>query len=200
MAQICNGSQRVYYSFSNLSNHNELEHRSSSSSSSVSFRSKLRGSSTCWGLRHFQQLGNYSAIMATTPLRVSASVATAEKPSTAPEIVLQPIKEISGTVKLPGSKSLSNRVLLLAALSEGRTIVDNLLSSDDIHYMLGALKTLGLHVEHNSELNQAIVEGCGGQFPAGIESKNVELFLGNAGTAMRPLTAAVTVAGGNSRL
>ncbi|XP_027157677.1 3-phosphoshikimate 1-carboxyvinyltransferase 2 [Coffea eugenioides] len=134
-----------------------------------------------------------------SPLKVFASVAAAEKPSTVPEIVLQPIKEISGTVKLPGSKSLSNRILLLAALAEGRTVVDNLLDSDDIHYMLGALKTLGLHVEDNRAVQQAIVEGCGGLFPVGKESKGeIQLFLGNAGTAMRPLTAAVAAAGGNS--
>ncbi|XP_015062102.1 3-phosphoshikimate 1-carboxyvinyltransferase, chloroplastic [Solanum pennellii] len=132
-----------------------------------------------------------------SPSRISASVATAEKPH---EIVLEPIKDISGTVKLPGSKSLSNRILLLAALSEGRTVVDNLLSSDDIHYMLGALKTLGLHVEDDNENQRAIVEGCGGQFPVGKKSEEeIQLFLGNAGTAMRPLTAAVTVAGGHSR-
>ncbi|XP_010264165.1 PREDICTED: 3-phosphoshikimate 1-carboxyvinyltransferase 2 [Nelumbo nucifera] len=131
---------------------------------------------------------------------VSASVATTEKPSTAPEIVLQPIKEISGTVKLPGSKSLSNRILLLAALSEGTTVVDNLLNSDDVHYMLGALRTLGLRVEEDKAMKRAIVEGCGGQFPVGKTStEEVQLFLGNAGTAMRPLTAAVTAAGGNAR-
>ncbi|XP_057979819.1 3-phosphoshikimate 1-carboxyvinyltransferase 2 [Malania oleifera] len=140
-----------------------------------------------------------SALTVRTPFRVSASVAAAEKPSTAPEIVLQPIKEISGTVKLPGSKSLSNRFLLLAALAEGTTVVDNLLNSDDIHYMLGALKTLGLHVEEDSANRRAIVEGCGGQFPVGKESRDeIQLFLGNAGTAMRPLTAAVIAAGGNS--
>ncbi|MQL82209.1 hypothetical protein Taro_014678 [Colocasia esculenta] len=135
-----------------------------------------------------------------SPLRVLASsAATAEKPSTVPEIVLQPIKEISGTVKLPGSKSLSNRILLLAALSQGKTVVDNLLDSDDVQYMLAALKTLGLHVEDDSTLKRAVVEGCGGQFPVGKNANEVKLFLGNAGTAMRPLTAAVTAAGGNSR-
>ncbi|KAL3516988.1 hypothetical protein ACH5RR_023890 [Cinchona calisaya] len=135
-----------------------------------------------------------------SPMKVLASsVTTAEKPSTLPEIVLQPIKEISGTVKLPGSKSLSNRILLLAALAEGRTVVDNLLDSDDIHYMLGALKTLGLNVEDNRAIQQAVVEGCGGVFPVGKQSKGeIQLFLGNAGTAMRPLTAAVTAAGGYS--
>lgn len=131
--------------------------------------------------------------------KVAASVATAEKPSKVPEIVLQPIKEISGTVTLPGSKSLSNRVLLLAALSEGTTVVDNLLNSDDVHYMIGALRALGLNVEEDKSIKRAIVEGCAGQFPVGKESRDeVQLFLGNAGTAMRPLTAAVTAAGGNS--
>lgn len=134
------------------------------------------------------------------PIRVSASVATTDKPSTVPEIVLQPIKDITGTIKLPGSKSLSNRILLLAAISEGTTVVENLLSSDDIHYMIGALRTLGLNVEEDSVNKTAIVEGCGGQFPVGKDSKEeIKLFLGNAGTAMRPLTAAVTAAGGNSR-
>ncbi|URD87712.1 3-phosphoshikimate 1-carboxyvinyltransferase [Musa troglodytarum] len=135
-----------------------------------------------------------------SPLRVSASVSVAaEKPSATPEIVLQPIKEISGTVKLPGSKSLSNRILLLAALSEGTTVVDNLLNSDDVRYMLAALRTLGLSVEDDVATKRATVVGCGGQFPVGEESKQeVELFLGNAGTAMRPLTAAVTAAGGNA--
>nr|ALB77711.1 5-enolpyruvylshikimate-3-phosphate synthase [Liriope spicata] len=129
---------------------------------------------------------------------VSASVAAAEKPSTVPEIVLQPIKEISGTIKLPGSKSLSNRILLLAALAEGTTVVDNLLDSDDIRYMLAALKTLGLTVEDDSVMKRATVVGSGGQFPVGKDSKEVQLFLGNAGTAMRPLTAAVIAAGGNA--
>ncbi|CAA0842683.1 3-phosphoshikimate 1-carboxyvinyltransferase-chloroplastic [Striga hermonthica] len=86
-----------------------------------------------------------------------------------------------------------------AALSEGTTAVDNLLSSDDIHYMLGALRTLGLHVEEDIANQRAIVRGCGGLFPVSNEAINeVQLFLGNAGTAMRPLTAAVVAAGGNS--
>ncbi|CAA7391709.1 unnamed protein product [Spirodela intermedia] len=127
-----------------------------------------------------------STLASASRLRVSASSAVAsEKPATVPEIVLQPIKEISGVVKLPGSKSLSNRILLLAALSEGTTVVENLLYSDDVQYMLAALKTLGLDVEDDSALKRAVV---GGSFSGG-----------NAGTAMRPLTAAVTAAGGNSR-
>lgn len=74
------------------------------------------------------------------------------------------------------------------------------MDSEDVHYMLGALRTLGLRVEDNKTAKQAVVEGCGGLFPTGRESKDeVTLFLGNAGTAMRPLTAAVTAAGGNTR-
>ncbi|KAF9610889.1 hypothetical protein IFM89_025423 [Coptis chinensis] len=65
--------------------------------------------------------------------------------------------------------------------------------------MLGALKTLGLHLEVDSANNRAVVEGCGGQFPVGKEStEEVQLFLGNAGTAMCPLTAAIIAAGGNA--
>ena len=72
-----------------------------------------------FSLKHEMAASN-SVLSVRAPFRVSASVSTKEKPSTAPEIVLQPIKEISGTVTLPGSKSLSNRILLLAALSEVR--------------------------------------------------------------------------------
>ncbi|XP_077245124.1 3-phosphoshikimate 1-carboxyvinyltransferase 2-like [Tasmannia lanceolata] len=149
------------------------------------------------GLRTERRIHGHS--LSQISVRVLGSLATAEKPRAVPEIVLQPIKEISGTVKLPGSKSLSNRILLLAALSEGTTVVDNLLSSEDVHYMLGALRTLGLHVDEEVAMKRAIVQGCGGQFPVGKDSSGeIQLFLGNAGTAMRPLTAAVTAAGGKS--
>ncbi|KAJ3672521.1 hypothetical protein LUZ60_007242 [Juncus effusus] len=148
----------------------------------------------------FKSSANMSSLkLSSSPFRVYASVTAApEKPSTAPEIVLEPIKEISGTITLPGSKSLSNRTLLLAALSEGTTIVDNLLDSDDIHYMLEALKTLGLTVQEDKDAKRATVVGSGGRFPVGENSEEIQLFLGNAGTAMRPLTAALTVAGGNA--
>ena len=83
---------------------------------------------------------------------------------------------------------------------QGTTLVDNLLYSDDIRYMLDALRTLGLKVEDDNTAKRAVVEGCGGLFPVGKDGKEeIQLFLGNAGTAMRPLTAAVAVAGGNSR-
>ncbi|CAM6100792.1 unnamed protein product [Calypogeia fissa] len=133
-------------------------------------------------------------------LVIRAAVAVPkEKIAKVEEIVLPLVKDISGTLKLPGSKSLSNRVLLLAALSEGTTVVENLLDSDDVRYMVGALKTLGVSVEEDWSTNRAIITGCGGAFPAGKEEKEIELFLGNAGTAMRPLTAAVAVAGGKAK-
>lgn len=180
---------------SNLTNTNN--HNPCSKSSPLSFLSF--GSKFKTPLMHIAVSSNPKP--SRNSLIVSASVATADKPSTSPEeILLKPIKEISGTVNLPGSKSLSNRILLLAALSEGTTVVDNLLNSDDVHYMLGALRALGLNVEENGAIKRAVVEGCGGVFPVGKEEAKdeIQLFLGNAGTAMRPLTAAVTAAGGKS--
>ncbi len=98
----------------------------------------------------------------------------------------------SGSVRLPGSKSISNRVLLLAALSEGETEVRDLLASDDTERMLDALKALDLGVQQLGGENWRIT-GRGGRFPV----KQAELFLGNAGTAFRPLTAALALAGGD---
>ncbi|MEY3698565.1 MAG: 3-phosphoshikimate 1-carboxyvinyltransferase, partial [Pseudomonadota bacterium] len=87
----------------------------------------------------------------------------------------------SGTVTLPGSKSISNRVLLLAALSEGTTELQDLLDSDDTRVMLNALRELGCRLQHHGTGLQ--VSGIGGQAP----SQELDLFMGNAGTAMRPL-------------
>jgi 3-phosphoshikimate 1-carboxyvinyltransferase len=100
-----------------------------------------------------------------------------------------------GSVRLPGSKSISNRVLLLAALSEGVTEVRDLLASDDTERMLDALKTLGVGVEALGDESWRIT-GCGGHFPV----KSADLFLGNAGTAFRPLTAALALSGGEYQL
>ena len=77
--------------------------------------------------------------------------------------------------------------------------MENLLDSEDVRYMVGALKTLGLDVQEDRVANKAIVVGCSGRFPAGSKAQAVELFLGNAGTAMRPLTAVVAAAGGLAR-
>ena len=100
-----------------------------------------------------------------------------------------------GSVRLPGSKSISNRVLLLAALAAGVTVVRDLLHSDDTERMLDALRILGVEVESLGDNTYRVV-GCGGNFP----NKDAKLFLGNAGTAFRPLTAALALSGGNYEL
>ena len=112
-----------------------------------------------------------------------------------PFIDLPGILSARGTVRLPGSKSLSNRILLLAALAEGETEVRDLLKSDDTDRMLDALKALGIAVTPSGEGAIKVV-GCGGNVPV----KSADLFLGNAGTAFRPLTAALALAGGTYRL
>ncbi|MDD5331018.1 MAG: 3-phosphoshikimate 1-carboxyvinyltransferase [Sulfuricella sp.] len=109
---------------------------------------------------------------------------------------LAPISRVSGTVLLPGSKSISNRTLLLAALAEGITEVKALLDSDDTRHMLEALKTLGVKWEQHGDSRDYRVEGVAGNFPV----KRADLFLGNAGTAFRPLTAALALSHGEYRL
>jgi len=107
---------------------------------------------------------------------------------------LPPLQSAQGTVILPGSKSISNRVLLMAALCEGVTDIHDLLDSDDTRVMLSALQTLGCTLErHASTLR---ITGLGGVLP----DAPAKLFLGNAGTAMRPLTAALAVLGGDFEL
>jgi len=104
-----------------------------------------------------------------------------------PFLDLPPLRGAAGTVRLPGSKSISNRVLLLAALSEGKTFVRDLLASDDTAVMLEALRTLGCGVWREGDA--LVIDGLGGR----LRAKDAKLFLGNAGTAMRPLTAALAV-------
>jgi 3-phosphoshikimate 1-carboxyvinyltransferase len=103
---------------------------------------------------------------------------------------LEPVRRAAGTVRLPGSKSISNRVLLLSALAAGDTELHGLLDADDTRVMRAALSRLGV------EFFDDKVKGVGGPFPV----KNAELFLGNAGTALRPLTAALAFSGGEYRL
>ncbi|GAB3649223.1 bifunctional 3-phosphoshikimate 1-carboxyvinyltransferase/cytidylate kinase [Ramlibacter alkalitolerans] len=133
---------------------------------------------------------------------------------------LAPLEEAGGTVALPGSKSISNRVLLLAALSQGTTVVHDLLDSDDTRVMLEALVALGCGVEHAG--STVTITGLapppsggrlgGGHAAAAASAQRphpnpppggegaIPLFLGNAGTAMRPLTAALALLGGNFEL
>ncbi len=105
---------------------------------------------------------------------------------------LPPLDHASGPVTLPGSKSISNRVLLLSALCQGTTTIHDLLDSDDTRVMLEALRQLGCEVESTGTTVR--VTGLGGK-PA--HDRALTLFLGNAGTAMRPLTAALSIMGGD---
>jgi 3-phosphoshikimate 1-carboxyvinyltransferase len=105
-----------------------------------------------------------------------------------PFLDLPPLTGAAGTVRLPGSKSISNRVLLLAGLCEGQTLVHDLLDSDDTRVMLEALRRLGCGVEPTAD-GPLRVTGLGGR----LREHEVDLFLGNAGTAMRPLTAALAL-------
>ncbi|EAS62815.1 3-phosphoshikimate 1-carboxyvinyltransferase [Photobacterium angustum] len=108
-------------------------------------------------------------------------------------ITLQPIAKINGEVNLPGSKSVSNRALLLAALATGTTRLTNLLDSDDIRHMLNGLKQLGVNYQLSEDKTVCEVEGLGRAFSP---NEPLELYLGNAGTAMRPLAAALCLGGG----
>ena len=107
---------------------------------------------------------------------------------------LAPVGKVSGSVRLPGSKSISNRVLLLAALAKGKTQVRGLLDAEDTRVMLDALQKLGVRID-TRDLDSLVVAGEGRLAP-----KKLDLFLGNAGTAFRPLTAALALCGGEYRL
>ncbi len=108
---------------------------------------------------------------------------------------LKPVMHVEGAVRLPGSKSISNRTLLLAALAGGSTTIVDLLASDDTMVMLGALHSLGIKWEQVDERTH-VVHGADGALPV----HEADLFMGNAGTAIRPLTAALAVIGGDYTL
>ena len=113
-------------------------------------------------------------------------------------LLLPASKCIPSTIELPGSKSISNRSLLLAALADNSCEIFHLLDSDDTRYMLAALQSLGISIKYlneNSNKNglHLRVQGCNGRFP----ENQADLFLGNAGTAFRPLTAVLAIMGGN---
>ncbi len=101
-------------------------------------------------------------------------------------LTLPPLRTIAGEVTLPGSKSLSNRILLLAAVASGTTRISNLLDSDDVRHMLNALQQLDVGIELNEARTQCVVSGRAGTLD---HPEALTLFLGNAGTAMRPLCA-----------
>ena len=108
---------------------------------------------------------------------------------------LAPIHHAHGDIVLPGSKSISNRCLLLAALADGTTDIRDLLDSDDTARMLEALQALGVEMDQLAAHDWRIT-GCRGQWPV----RQADLFLGNAGTAFRPLTAALAFSQGEYRL
>ena len=110
---------------------------------------------------------------------------------------IPPLSTAAGTVVLPGSKSISNRVLLLSALCAGTTTLHDLLDSDDTRVMLDALHKLGCGVRQPGTGGTTVeIDGLGGI----IKNPQADLFMGNAGTAMRPLTAALSVLGGDFKL
>ena len=114
------------------------------------------------------------------------------------QLHLPAASQAQGNITLPGSKSISNRTLLLAALAKGNTIIKGLLASDDTERMLEALEKLGIDIVAipGVEDNNKYVIGIDGSFP----NKNADLFLGNAGTAFRPLTASLAFSDGNYHL
>ncbi|MDO8457445.1 MAG: 3-phosphoshikimate 1-carboxyvinyltransferase, partial [Burkholderiaceae bacterium] len=107
---------------------------------------------------------------------------------------IPPLASAGGAIVLPGSKSISNRVLLLSALSQGTTTLYDLLDSDDTRVMLDALRLLGCGVRQSGSTVE--IDGLGGQ----LGNRKADLFMGNAGTAIRPLTAALAVMGGDFEL
>jgi 3-phosphoshikimate 1-carboxyvinyltransferase len=109
-------------------------------------------------------------------------------------LTLKPISKIDGEINLPGSKSLSNRALLVAALAEGTTKITNLLESDDTRHMLNALKQLGIDYTLSEDKTECTIVGNAGVIHS---AEKQELFLGNAGTAMRPLCAALCLGTGS---
>ncbi|WP_137227245.1 3-phosphoshikimate 1-carboxyvinyltransferase [Shewanella sp. MEBiC00475] len=113
------------------------------------------------------------------------------------QLRLNPVTCIDGEINIPGSKSISNRALLLATLAKGSTTLTNLLDSDDIRYMLASLKQLGINYKLSDDKTVCTVEGNAGPISSDAAQS---LFLGNAGTAMRPLCAALTLGQGEFTL
>lgn len=119
--------------------------------------------------------------------------ASAPDPHRAESLVIPPIAGMAGTVRLPGSKSISNRSLLLAALARGATELTGLLDADDVDRMREALVVLGVRIEPGAAKDTCVVQGVAGAFPV----RRAALPLGNAGTAFRPLTAVLALSGGD---
>lgn len=118
-------------------------------------------------------------------------------------IQLPALSSYNGEIRVPGSKSITNRVFLISALAQGTTRLHNLLRSDDTRYMGEALKELGVKIQMSEDFTEAVVVGNGGPLnaPENVDGDFVaDLFLGNAGTAMRSLCAALTLGEGEFNL
>src|SRR5574337_1183252 len=114
-----------------------------------------------------------------------------------PSLAIKPIPHpLNATVRVPGSKSLTNRALLIAALAKGKTHLTNALFSDDSLYLARALRALGFDLQLDEAQSEMTVTGLGGKIPA----NEAELFIGNAGTAARFLTAFLTLGYGEYTL
>ena len=109
---------------------------------------------------------------------------------------IRPRGPLNANVTPPGSKSITNRALLLAALTDGTTTLNGVLDAEDTQIMLNALRTLGLDVLHDPQTKQVEVDGNGGIYPV----KDAEIYVGNSGTSARFLAAALSFANGNYRL
>jgi len=113
-----------------------------------------------------------------------------------PSILIQPRGALDAVIRPPGSKSITNRALVCAALAAGRSTLTGALDSDDTRVMVECLRRLGIAVEHDAAAGTLVVDGCGGRIPA----REAELFVGNSGTTVRFLTALVTLGQGVYRL
>ena len=109
---------------------------------------------------------------------------------------IQPSGPVDGTIRPPGSKSITNRALVCAALADGESILTGALDSDDTRVMIDSLRRLGLEVDHRPSESSIRIVGCGGRPPA----TDAELYVANSGTTIRFLTAMVTLARGRFRL
>lgn len=111
-------------------------------------------------------------------------------------IAIRPVGPIDAAIRPPGSKSITNRALVCAALAAGQSTLEGVLDSDDTRVMMAALQTLGLRLKHDAALRRIAIDGCAGRVPATA----AELFVGNSGTTIRFLTAMLTLAHGEYRL
>ncbi len=111
-------------------------------------------------------------------------------------LTIQPAADVSASIRPPGSKSITNRALICAALGSQTTQLHGCLQSDDTQVMVESLQRVGVKIQSSDDGKELTVHGCNGRFPI----DQADLFVGNSGTSMRFLTAALTVGNGTYRL